>query len=311
MPTVDPTGYMGYAAHLGCGSAIPVTECYEFQGLNFGRRTTVQELNGIRGTRQRFDERARMTSIALSGGFKFNPTPAELRNWLPRILGGTEAGSGPYTYALAETLPSFYMTIDRVARQWNCTGCKVDQATIQAGQGGILELQLTIEGLSDDGGSATTFPLITPVPDAPWAFKEGVLTLGGSSQPFYMNDFRLHINNHLKKDNFKNSVWRINLLEADLEVTMEAKVHYASDTYSLLFDNADINTSVNGTVTFTRGGNILLLTLTDLRFPTQDGIPIERKDQEILISLNGQARRDGTSNTAPISASITVGSAAT
>ena len=64
-------------------------------------------------------------------------------------------------------------------------------------------------------------------------------------------------------------------------------------------------------MTFTRGGNILLLTLTDLRFPTQDGIPIERKDQEILISLNGQARRDGTSNTAPISASITVGSAAT
>src|SRR5437667_12842162 len=116
---------MGSQARLSMaapGTAIGAyTECFEFVGENLGKKLTILDTGGIRGTRSHPAERTRDGTYSVRGTVNYHGSKALLDLLLPRILGG---GSAP-TYTLAETLPFFDCLIERVADRFVYGNCKV------------------------------------------------------------------------------------------------------------------------------------------------------------------------------------------
>lgn len=288
---------MGYAAQLGMdASSATVTEAYEFTSETITMDQALAIQDGIRGSRARTIERVKAGIQTIGGSLTMNPSPAELRKLLPRILGGAEtADTGFATYALAETLPSFYLVVDRVAKVYTYTGCYVDSAVFKSGQGQLLDLTMMIEALSESVGAAGTFPSLTIDTTTPFIFHEVVLTLGGTSIPCM--ELEITIDNMLKKDRFTNSQTRTHLPPMDRRVSIKATAEYTSTTTALY------NTGVAGvtaTAKFNYGGagagaagKSLLFTFGNVIFPAKKSPAVGSKD-EITLVLEGDARKTST-----------------
>lgn len=291
----NPNASMGFAAQVGMGASIPVTEKYEFVEFDFGKESDLGELMGIRGTRAHFDDRVRKVRELVSGGMHLQPTVVELRKLLPRILGGAESGSNPYTYAVAETLPTFAVQADRVTTVHNYASVVVDRAMFRGGEGGVLELTLAMEGLAEASASAGTFPSLTiDCTQGPFTFREGVLTL--NSVQVYMKSFEVSVDNQLKKDRYFNSLTRLSLPPTDRIVMFSCVLPNNADTIAL-YDAADPSISGTSSLVFTHGSQVFTITLRNLRFPTRRNLPLRGKQDEILLSLTGQSRQDCSGNT--------------
>src|SRR5580658_1278795 len=78
------------------------SEAYDFNSESLTQHVPLVLGDGISGTRSRLSSRVRQGVFDVGGSITLEPTPVELANLLPRILGA--AGSGN-TFALAETLP--------------------------------------------------------------------------------------------------------------------------------------------------------------------------------------------------------------
>src|SRR4051812_33510927 len=101
---------MGYKSQLGMGSTSTITEQYEFKSESLAAERTILHNPGIRGSRSRVIERKRQGTVSIGGQIALEPTLTELRALLPRILGGSEGSQTGYKdYALADTLPSFWV----------------------------------------------------------------------------------------------------------------------------------------------------------------------------------------------------------
>lgn len=288
---------VGVFAQLGMDpSSATSTEAYEFKSESLTSKRELIESIGMRGSRSRVIERLRQGTLTVGGQILLAPSPTELRKLLPRILGGNEsAGAGLYTYALAETLPTFVTSIDRVAKVYSYTGCKVDKAIFRAAQGQVLDLELDVEALSESVGNAGTFASLTIDNTTPFVFFDGVLTLGGTA--YQMMDVAITIDNFLKKDRFVNSQTRTDLPELDRSVTLECTVPYTSDTVGLYDGGAS---GVTAIVKFNYGGSgsggagkSLKFTFGNVVFPANGTPAIGAKD-EITLRLAGAARKTST-----------------
>jgi hypothetical protein len=278
---------MGFAAKVGMGTALPVTEAYEFQDCDVGLRVEVQELGGVRGSRARKDDRVREVRKTVTGSLHLNPSVVDLRKLLPRILGAAETGGNPYTYVPAETLPGFYLVIDRVQRVDTYDGVKVDKATFKGQEGGILDLTLALEGLSESVGAAGSFPAISPdCTNGPFTFKEGVLTLAGT--PHYMKSLEVTVDNVLNKNRFFNSDTRLSLDPMDRLITVNVVLPWNTASTPIV-NTADAAMTMSAV--FTHGTQVFTISLAKLRCPAQP-IPVRGKNEELLLSLQGQARED-------------------
>ncbi len=144
------TASMGHQAKLGTISESTygtppgaVTEPFVFVSEAIAKRGLIVERSGLRGTRSHVADDTRVGPYTAGGMLVLEPTPEDLAIWLPRILGGTPTGSSPKTYPLAETLPSFTLAIDRVAKVFTYAGCKVNRAILSGAQGGLMRLRWT------------------------------------------------------------------------------------------------------------------------------------------------------------------------
>jgi hypothetical protein len=232
--------------------------------------------------------------LTVGGQIVLEPSPTELSHLIPRILGGTVSG---ITYSLTETLPTFVVSIDRVAKVYSYTGCKVDKAIFKSGPGQGLELTLDIEALTESIGNAGSFASLTIDAHPPFVFFDGVLTL--ASNPIQMQEFELTIDNMLKKDRFVNSQTRTDLPEIDRVVTLRCVVPYTSDTLSL-YDGgaagvtADLKFSVGGSGDGSTGTSLHFL-LQNVVFPARKSPVAQSKEQEITLLLEGQVYKTSSS----------------
>lgn len=290
---------MGYAGQLGMGPTATIAEAYEFKSEGLATERTVIHTAGMRGSRSQVIERVRQGTAAPGGPIVLEPSPTELRHLMPRVLGGAEAGAGPYTYALAETLTAFWVQIDRVAKVFTYANCYVDKATFKAGEGQPLELTLEVEALTESVGAAGSFQAGLTIDAAPpFVFFDGVLTLGGSAIP--MREVELVIDNLLKKDRFTNSQTRTALPAMDRVVTLRATVPFTADSAALYDGGA---AGVTSDLNFTNGAHVLHFLLQNVVFPAKKSPVVQRKDDEILMTLEGQVYHTGS--TGEVSASIT------
>jgi hypothetical protein len=257
--------------------------CLEFTGEGIQATKNRYYNDGIRGTRQRARERLRTVSVSVGGSVTFTPTYTELRTLLPLILGTAESGGGtsgsPYAYVLAETIPVFYLLIQKVpASDTSHTKavqlverCVVSRAVFSITQGGPLALTLDIEAeretffqhaqISTDsagnnvmsgGASAQSVPSSAPDFDACWVFGDtqgasSNFMIAGSDREAF--DWTLSIDNMVDANRFTNSLYRRTIQSQDLDIQMSATLPFTTaedELYDTIVNSAspDMNNNL-------------------------------------------------------------------
>ncbi len=241
---------VGVLAQLGMStdtSATPhaATEAYEFLSENLASDREVVRTEGLRGTRLHDSKRIRQGRLTPGGTITMQPTYAELANLLPRIVG---APTG-ILYTPNDTVPVAFQTIiDRVAKVYTYTGCRVGRARFHSGVGQPLSLDLEIEALNESIGNAATFGNLTVASNPPFVFFDGALTLVAAA--IQVIEWETTIDWHLKMDRFVNSQTRTDLPSLDLTVSTRFTVPYTSDT-TAYYDQSTPALSIAGNINFT------------------------------------------------------------
>jgi hypothetical protein len=287
------TASMGWAAQLGTVTESTygvtpgggVVERFVFVNESLARRGLIIPRDGIRGSRSAVANDTRQGPYRVVGSVLLEPTPADLSIWLPRILGAAPSGS---TFALAGALPSFSLSVDRVAKVFTYAGCKVNRATFAGEKGGLVRLRLDIVGQSESVATAGSFPTLTASTEAgPYLFA-GDPTLTLNSVTREVQDFELAIDNGLVTDRFMNSLTVVNLPEGDRAVTLRTRHAWASanvDLYNQALAGAP------GTLAFANGGSSTTFSFGTLQVPANS--PTTPGKSEILLTLDMVARQTG------------------
>lgn len=277
---------MGSGIQLGMGSTSTINELYEYKGGDLRLTEEFYDARGISGSRSRRSERVRRANRKVGGTpLNFEPNVAELVNLLPRILGGSPSGT---TYPLAETLPSFWASMDKVEKVYTSTGCVVSKATFSAEQGGSpLKLALDIEATDQSEANSGTFPALTlNVASGPFLFSDAVISVGGSTYSF--KSFELTIDNVLDTERFLNSTTRTLIPSKDRIITVKLMAPHVSNT--ALYNRALAGDRVIITLTNADVNTVsLVFDMVAVQFPKRS--PQANELNEIDIPLEGVARR--------------------
>jgi hypothetical protein len=273
------------------GPTSTIVEVYEYKQESITGNRTIIRNPGLRGSRTRVIERLRQGTQAPGGTLVFEPTLAELRNLIPRILGGAEVSeTGFYQYATADTLIPFWLSIDKQAKVFNYQNMYVDEAEFHSGPGSPLTLTLHCESLTQSLGAAGSFQSgLTISAAAPMVHFDSTLTLAGNA--VQAMDITLSVKNMLKKDRFVNSQTRTDLPPMGRVVTLKVTLPYTSDT-TAFYDTgptgvtADVYWSVGGVGDGAAGTDIHFI-LGTVVFPAPDSPTVQGED-EVPLSLTGE-----------------------
>lgn len=291
------TASMGHHAKLGTktettyGTAVTVDQGFVFVSENIVKRGVIVERSGLRGTRSRQADDTRVGPYTVSGQLVLEPTPEDLAIWLPRILGAAPSGT---TFNLAETLPSFTLAVDRVAKVFTYAGCKVNRATFQGAQGGLLRLVLDLVAQSESVAAAGSFPSLSLPVQPPYIFSDVSLTLAGTSRE--VKQFELTIDNGVVTDRFMNSVTIVNAPEGDRAIALRTVHAWAAGNTDLY---AQALAGAAGSLQLTNAlggapptGYQTAFTFATLQVP--DRSPHVPSRGEVFLNLEMMARRLGS-----------------
>jgi len=291
------TASMGHQAKLGTkteatyGTAVTVDQAFVFVSENIVKRGVIVERTGLRGTRSHQADDTRIGPYTVGGRLVLEPTPQDLAIWLPRILGGSPSGT---TYPLAETLPSFTLAIDRVAKVFAYAGCKVNRAVLQGSQGGLLRLSLDIVAQSESVAAAGTFPSLSLSNAPPYIFSDLSLTLASTARE--VKQFELTVDNGLVTDRFMNSIVIVNAPEGDRTITLNTTHAWAAANTDL-YAQALAGAAGSLQLTNALGGTPPTGYQTTFSFATlqvPDRSPSVPGRDELLLNLEMLARRVGS-----------------
>jgi len=147
---------------------------------------------------------------------------------IEKILGGTTAVG---VTDVADTLPEFYVNLDKVTKVCEYSGIKVARCEIVGTSGQPLEWRLALVGQDETVGAAGSFPSLTLPTDNIFVMSDCTLTLGGSSR--YIDDFTLTIDNLLIDDKFRNSLTLPEIGTRDRMVQLTCTPGYTSNNADL------------------------------------------------------------------------------
>lgn len=277
----------GSQAALAMDAALPFdtsSEAFEFQSESLRKTTEHLDASGIRGTRSHFSGRVRQNVDRISGSIVMQPVPEELDNLLPRILGASESSSD--NFKLAETIPTFHVMIDRIAKVFTYSTVVVSRAIFTASQGQAMQLTLELEAGTETVSAAGGFPSITPSETAPYIFSDGVMTIGGTGYDIF--EFTLTVDNVVDTERFMNSTTRANIPAQDRIVTLSARFPYTSDE-TALYDQEVGGLAAN--LTLTNGGYSTKFIFGRLQSPAES--PLVTGKTEVFLEINATARKSG------------------
>lgn len=298
------TPNVGKCVQLGIDTANPVTKQYEvLWPFDFGKRGSLVESNGLRGTRDRISSGVNVGVYTVGGRIPVDLRPDTADVWWNLILGGTKAGND---ISPAETVPEFYVTVDRGADVATAAGCKVGVADLSGRSGEDLRLEMDVEGKTETIAAAGTFPSISSSLSImqPFIFYQGVLTLGSATYMF--DQFRLTVNNVLVLDRFMNSQSRTAIPEGDRVVTLQTNHPWTTDEKAALYD-VHIAGFSTATLVFTNGGNVMTITFGQLKVPVNPPT-VRGRELEIMLPLNFTAYKYLTAPSIKITNVYTEGS---
>jgi hypothetical protein len=236
----------------------------------------------LRGTRSHLQDRVNDGPVFVGGPINMNPTPEELDDLFPRILGAAAVGN---VFSLAETVPAFQVMIDRVAKVHTYTTCYVNRAIFSGRKGKPIRLQLQIIGTDESEASSGSFPVITDSVEQPYVFNEGVLTLISATRLF--DRFILVIDNRLERE-FNNSLTATDITAADRGIFLATSTPYTSDETTLYTTPVGSVAGTAGTLVFTKGAQSTTFTFANLKsFPRSPSVV--RGKRQIRLPLRYKA----------------------
>ncbi len=279
----------GAAPHTFDSSSEPYDPLYE----SLQKRGRIVGGNTIRGTRSQASERTRYGHYSVGGRVAFNISPADLDLWLPRMLGANESTD---VFALADTLPSFGILVDRVTQTFQYKDCVVGRWLIHGkagpGDGDPDLLQLILDIVAKDEVTGTSYPSLTlPVASnvAPYVMSDcSTLTLNGASR--LMKEFWLAGNNFVQR-RWVNSITATRLTPRDRLINFRAIFPYDSDHSSLYGQSL---AGATATLTFTNSAISKSVQFVFGTLQSPDISPNVQGKQEINIQIDATARMVST-----------------
>ena len=259
------------------------SEPYAFLTESLKQKVELDIDPSIRGTRSRSKERTGISSKKVGGSVSMRPSPAELDNLLPRILGAAESVD---SFLLAEGLPEFWVYVQRDVEEYMYNNCKVGSATFSSSEGQALELAMEIFGKTRT--KAGTFPTVAQDTDNFYTLSQAVLTVNSVAYAF--KSFDLKIDN-LMEVLFENSETATSVEATDRIITLSCDLPFETDTNTLQ-DAIDDGEKVSGTLVFTNGGQSLTFTFAALINSDED--PSVGGRGKIRYPINLQALQSGT-----------------
>ncbi len=271
------------------------SEAYPFLYETLSTNRTFGGTRAIYGTRTQWGTRLYKKPYLPVGRIAFQPGPADLDLWLPRILGGAKTGNN---IDPAETLPTFGMLVSRDNGVFEYKDCIVGQAIFRSagdpseGEEEALEMVLTIMAKDEQGPSDSSPPSWPGSPPSipsgatrvPYIFSQGVLTAGANARLF--DRFVLSIDN-VVRPRWRNSITPSCLTSFGRQVNLQVVNPFTADMESDSFDLYSVG--MTGSLKFTAGALSLDFQFPDLRnfYKT----PTVRSKGEIPLELNLQAFR--------------------
>lgn len=266
------------------------SEPYEFVSESLQKRSNILDTNGIRGTRSHNKERVRNGTYSVEGTVTLHPSPVDLDNLLPRILGAAAAGD---VFNVAETVPTFVVEIGRVAKTFEYAGCKVNRATFRNSAGGLLELALDLIGTTETIDAIGNFPSLTlgvTAADAPYVMSDAVLVLGGNT--IEAIDVEFIVDNALESRFATGSRTATSITPTDRIVSLNLTIPYNTANEVALYDLEATGVGATMTLTYTNGSVSTIFTFISLIAPSNS--PIVTGKTEITLSLEFVARMSST-----------------
>lgn len=245
------------------------------------------ETNGMRGTVDHNKERTREGLKRVFGSIKVPCSRLVLDALLPYITGGTEAAN---VFPLEESLPEFYMMVDRGAKVYTYAGCRIARASFSGTQGQMLMLDLDIEAETETTGTAGSFPTLTMPNEKPYIMKDGVLTLQSATRLF--NNFNLTIQNQLNTELFENTLMRYDIPLVDRVITLTTDHPWDTDNTDLVAQALD---GAAGTAVFTNAvtsGDVLTFAMAAIQYANKT--PTHQAKDVTRLPLEGMVRSSGT-----------------
>ena len=289
----------GSAPHTFDGSS----ETYEFLYESLQRRSRIVGGQGIRGTREESQESTRFGAYTVGGRIAMHVNPLALDLWLPRILGANESTD---TFALAESLPSFGVLVDRVTQTFQYTDCVVNRALFRAqagpsdGDPELVEMVLEIIGKTEveDTAAPNVSIATTATSTQNYVLADGVFTFAAAARE--VKQFTIMIDNHIQP-RWVNSLTATALCPSRRTIAVQAVLPFDSDTDDLY---AQARAGSAGSVAFTNGSVSTTFTFGTLQVPAES--PIIRGKQEIDLILNMIARKTGSTASLTVTNDSTV-----
>ena len=222
------------------------------------------------------------------GPLELEPNAAELALLLPWCLGGNATGTPAVNYALAETLQTRYVTIDRVSKVFTYAGCAINSARFSAMQGEPLKLSLDVVGQTETVAAAGSFPAVTEsLATQPFILSDLVMTIGGTAVA--MKKLDVTVNNHIDKNRFFNTNTLSGILANDRETTFETEIPYDT-AYTAIYGSGASGVAV--VATFTNGAVSMVMTMAAVSFPRRTP-PVPNR-AEIMLTIRGEAEMTST-----------------
>lgn len=273
---------VGTMSRCALGTANPPTVAFEYRNFGLKLHQEIITTNGIRGTHNHPAERTALGRITCSGPIDLQPGKADLDTLLPLITGSAKVVN---SFALAESLLSFYSVVDRVSEVSTYAGCYVARAVFHCAEGEPLELRLEIEALTETNGAAGSFPAGAAFNyQAPYVWYNGVLSIGGVATQF--KEGTVTVTNRLKTDRYMNSVSRTDLPFLDRVIEGEFRLPNTSDQAALLAYPGV--TAEAFSWVFTQGGDSF--TMASSAFQIEPQSPDLPGRDESLLPIHGTFR---------------------
>ena len=268
------------------GSSIPII----FDSETMTVDQEILQDDGIRGTRSQSVERTRFGKRKVSGQITMDASPIMLDQLLYVINGTAEAAD---VFALAQTLPSFYLMIAKGARDITFNNCICNKAAFKAEPGGKLKLVMDIEAESFTNSASGTLSAIglTIPSDKPFQFSDLVATTFAAARDIF--SLETIIDNKIDAERWLNAVNRANLTSMGRDVMVNIDLPFSSSETDLV--STALAGSTGSTAVYTNAdavASVLTFTYGTLQFP--NAIPTVGGKGEIKMSLKGRALRTGT-----------------
>jgi len=270
----------------------------EFISESIARQGVILDTDGIRGTRSRDGSRVRTGPYKVGGQLSCYVDKNVLDVFLTYILGGAPTSE---VYPLAETLPTFYLLINRVGNVFQYNNCYVNKATFSASASDpLLKMVLEIEAETETVNAAGTFPTgMTVNTSRPYIFADSSsgITVNGSTYSSF--GFELVIDNKLLADRFVNELTRSQIPATDRLITCKLTTPFTSTEAGLY--GVAVGSFGTASAVFTNTEETISSTVSTLTFsvpglfqyPAKSPV-VPGKASEIHLELDATARKSGT-----------------